>query len=404
MQGARCGWMGLSCLAILLLSPDLRSEPAPIPMVQEDYEALGPRRLIPKSEDRPFSTVRPDEERPEEVGYATVEFVQEADAAALRLHFADVSLGPGSSLTIRSLIDNAEQTFTAEDLDRWNRTTAIFNGPAVEVVLDVVRGDTAAGYEIAAVERVLPKTAEEAVRERTQQSESTEESASDGTAEARCGPNDDRVPSSDPRVGRIVPVGCTGWLAANGAVGTAGHCVDEDDPAQVGVLEFNVPASNHIGVTRFAHPKDQYEIDTSTIVFRDQGEGNDWAFFCVRANEVTGLYPLDAQGEGFDLVQGPAQGNVRIIGFGVDNTPPSRNQTQQMHTGAVLGTSGNVVLYIVDTEKGNSGSLVTESNSDIGFVIHTHGGCNEPETTGNKGTAFQNEMLWTTLNSMSCPR
>ena len=30
--------------------------------------------------------------------------------------------------------------------------------------------------------------------------------------ESQCGPNDDRVSSTDPRACRILPVGCTGWL------------------------------------------------------------------------------------------------------------------------------------------------------------------------------------------------
>ena len=74
---------------------------------------------------------------------------------------------------------------------------------------------------------------------------STTESASPPVLESICGANDDRVASSNPRAGRIMPIGCTGWMIPGGAFLTAGHCA----LSTAQTVEFNVPASLSNGTT-----------------------------------------------------------------------------------------------------------------------------------------------------------
>jgi hypothetical protein len=81
-----------------------------------------------------------------------------------------------------------------------------------------------------------------------------------------CG-TDDRVASNDLAVGRIMPVGCTGWVISNGAFLTAGHCFT----VNMTTIQFNVPASNIDGTTNPPGPNDQYPIDRSNVTWRDNG-------------------------------------------------------------------------------------------------------------------------------------
>ncbi len=107
--------------------------------------------------------------------------------------------------------------------------------------------------------------------------------------EAICG-EDDRITAQDAAVGRIRPVGCTGWLIANGAILTAGHCTNGGAGTRMRILEFNVPPSREDGSLRVAAVEDQYPIDTSSIE-HGLGVGNDWAVFRALPNSQTGLLP-----------------------------------------------------------------------------------------------------------------
>ena len=100
-----------------------------------------------------------------------------------------------------------------------------------------------------------------------------------GSLEAICGATDDRVASNNPRSGRIMPVGCTGWLIDGGALLTAGHCTG----ATMQTVEFNVPASQANGTTVAPPVRDQYRVIAGSIVTQNTGIGNDWAIFTVAA-------------------------------------------------------------------------------------------------------------------------
>ncbi len=300
----------------------------------------------------------------------------------MRLSFGEYNLGEGSYLVLRSLLDGGEQRLDAKTLPQWNNLSAYFNGDRVLVELHVAPGDTGVFYTLTTVFR-------------------DSAGASGGQSGAKevvslCG-DDDRVLSDDPRVGRLVPCGCTAWIGSNGALFTAGHCVDDDGNDTidacfaVGIVEFNVPLSNADGSWNHPPPEDQYPVDTSTVIWENDGD-RDWAVFKCSPNSTTGLLPHEAQGSFFRLTDDvPASGAVvRITGYGNDDTPPERDNVQQTSTGPCDGTvvidGALKVKYVVDTEPGNSGSPVIWETYDISAGIHTNGGCG---TVGyNRGTSF----------------
>src|SRR5690606_4743604 len=121
-----------------------------------------------------------------------------------------------------------------------------------------------------------------------------------------CGPTDDRTLSSDQRVGRNQPTGCTSWLIndCNHCFLTAGHCAGSG----LQVVQFNVPLSTSGGSLQHPGPQDQYAVDSGSLQSNGgQGVGNDWAYFGVFDNSTTGLTPHQANGmQAFDLEIGRA--------------------------------------------------------------------------------------------------
>lgn len=256
-----------------------------------------------------------------------------AEAAWLRLQFSDAYLGDNSYITITSLKDGAEQKLDTKTLWEWQNTSAYFNGEAVEVKLYAGSGDVG----------VFVKIDEIIVGEVP-------------TPLTQCGPTDDRVPSNDLRAGRLLNIGCTGWIVDNGLHVTAGHC----SGGAANTLQFNVPASNPNGSINHPGPEDQYSVDPASKQSVNGGVGNDWGVFEVFDNSVTGLQPIDAQGASFTVKQDLGPPTIRITGYGVDSNDPTRSQTQQTHAGPNAASSGTTMRYRVDTEGGNSGSPVID--------------------------------------------
>lgn len=184
-------------------------------------------------------------------------------AAWLQLQLAQVRLGEGGVLTITAASGDA-QSFSQAQIDAWGGLSAVFNGSQVRVTLtpgadaapvsaqvaDIIIGLPAAdgGAEAATpqplrdllgddLDRFIPDDARQPATEGAVPAE-------DAAAEAICGPTDDRVASNNPRAGRIMPIGCTGWLIDGGAFLTAGHCIG----AATQTVEFNVPASGRIPI------------------------------------------------------------------------------------------------------------------------------------------------------------
>ncbi len=277
-----------------------------------------------------------------------------------------------SFLRITSLKDELFQTLNAQTLHEWGYTSAYFNGDAVRVELFAGNGGTG---------RVAVLGAHAGM-------------AMDGGVATICGPSDDRCQSSDPRVGRIMPVGCTAWLFDNqqNAMLSAGHCVPGFNYAAPEVVQFQVPKSSQDGTVQHPSPSDQYAIDPASVQFRGNGDGDDWAHFGVFSNSTTGLSPFAAQGmRSFVRASANASGLVRITGFGVDDG--WENQTNQTHVGMTSGAGpGPVVSYVVDTTGGNSGSPIIRESDGAAIGIHTNGECTA-SGDANFGVTFANADL-----------
>lgn len=192
-----------------------------------------------------------------------------------------------------------------------------------------------------------------------------------------CGSLDDRIESNDPAVARaqqfISPrnAGCTLTMIGKTCAITAGHCKSVLEEAH-----FNTPPSADGNGTR-SKPEDIYEVDASTIVAMNNGIGKDWAVLRLRANNITGKLPGEAQGFYNVAIDAPIAGrgtSLRIVGYGRDS---ERDKTfsQQINTSIEFYTRGQALYHRVDTMGGNSGSSIINEDTDEVVAIHTHGGC-----------------------------
>ena len=148
---------------------------------------------------------------------------------------------PGSSSDPPGLLTITDQTgqsqtFTQEQLEAWEGLTAVFNGSRLTVTLKP--GESAPGQPdaIAAhIEQIvigLPAAATEGVEFAAPPSlrnllggdlgrfippdPPQQAGALNGSPETICGAADNRVASSHPLAGRIMPIGCTGWIIEGG--------------------------------------------------------------------------------------------------------------------------------------------------------------------------------------------
>jgi hypothetical protein len=303
----------------------------------------------------------------------------------LQLHFSDYNLGMRSYFTMTSGKDGAQQHVDTSSIRYCRNSSAFFNGDTVTMDLHVAPGDRDIFLSIEEI------TVGEWVGDQN------------GRGSKSLCDQDDRVSSDDPRVGRLVPIGCTGWITSNGAHLTAGHCDDID----MQTLEFNVPSSLPDGTIQHPGPEDQYSVDTASIVSHDDGTGqigDDWTVFTVDPNTNTGLLPVHAQGAFYRMSRDYNPTTVRVSGYGTDDEPPGstggRNadsQTLQTDSGSFLGEvvegpSDAYIEYIVDTMPASSGSPVIVHGTTVTIGIHTNGGCDPPDF-GNTGTSFENDGL-----------
>lgn len=391
---------------------------------QGDPDPLVPSRLQPYRLD---SGLHSDGDvRPVPVFRHTVRV---GDAPWLRIHFDDYELGERSYITLTSLLDGSRQRLTSRTMQEWGGRSAFFNGGAVTIALAVAPGEEGIFFRVGEI--VVGEHLGDAV---TVQAPDAIDTLCEGT--------DERVLSDDPRVGRLIhnnsPV-CTAWIGSNGALMTAGHCVDFD-PDGLGpdlpdgvldllpgdVVEFNVPASLPDGTPQFADADDQYPVVLDSFVWNfdgsGQGLGKDWAVFAVSPNANTGRLPQHAQGPGafFRLTRETPQIDtdlIRITGFGVDDDPVGTtggrnedNQVQQTHAGPYRGqsSSGADVWHDhrADTRGANSGSPMIWEANGFAIGIHTNGGCGGTEgnpTGANAGTSFAHAPLEAALQNFPGP-
>lgn len=338
---------------------------------------------------------------------AFVHVFAQRGAPWMRLGIADANLGHNSFIILRSMSDNGEQRLNARSLDQWQNATAIFNGDRVMLELHVAPGDTGVFINFDQVISGDPLPPDE------------------GGIASLCG-SDDRVASTDNRVGRLGFGACTAWRTSAGVYLTAGHCVDYDLdqggpglPDGIldlsGVVEFNVPASNSNGSTVAADPDDQYPILTNNVAWQHPGAnasfdsvGRDWGIFTVGPNSNTGLTPEQAYGMPFRLSRETPAVNttMRITGFGADTG--ATNSTNQTSTGPFVSetiTNANEITlrYQVDTEGGNSGSPVIWESNQLAIGIHTNAGCGG-SSGSNAGTSLEHDALESWIGTVAAAR
>ncbi len=298
-------------------------------------------------------------------------------AGWLRLYFEEVTLSgdpltaEGSILRMTALEDGAIMEMNARHLEQWQNSSAYFNGDTVLVEVIAQPGTGWNRIAMRAVDAGIDPIP-----------------ASDKSI---CGATDDRQLSSDVRVARILPVGCSGYIFddCKHCMLSSGQCTEN-----ASVVEFNVPLSDSSGNINHPSPDDQYSIDVDSMQDRyDFSAGHDWAYFGVFPNPNTGLTPAEAQGSWFTLHPPPPAftNDIQVIGYGADTSPPEWNQVQQSHVGPMSNTSPNTISYKTDTMAGNAGSPTIWPPYGYAVGIHTHESCHY--NGWNKGTSGGNSEL-----------
>jgi hypothetical protein len=328
-----------------------------------------------------------------------------------RLRFSLANLPAGSRVRLTSLLDHEVQELTATTFRDWRNTSAFFNGARIRV--ELVAGPGTLGNQVV----VSGCIASLAVDARFQ-------------PRAICGADDDRVPSSNPAIGRLMlvdadqAVNCTGTIvdcpgdSADKCHLTAGHCFEGYSDH---VLQFEVPASQ--ADCALVHPpvRKQFPLVQPVAASVPSVPGDDWAVFRVARNSA-GLTSFEEQGAALVLADSiPSTGTVRITGYGIDANEGdsggsngactlcdpgtgqgARNSVQQTHSGAIVGTTGEIT-HRVDTCGGNSGSvIVLDSTSEV-IGIHTNAGCETGAAT-NSGTRIDQPDLATALGHCKTPQ
>ena len=259
----------------------------------------------------------------------------------------------------------------------------------------------------------------------------------DLTSSSICGDIDDRVPSTDVRMGRIG--GCTGWLISEDVFIQAGHCGTPSSSTRI----------HFVYGTGSATPENQYAVDVSSYQGVNGGVGNDWGAGRLLPNSVTGKLPGVAQSEKcgspgcgwFNLGDVPTStsgNNIRITGYG---TADVDSRSQKTHVGALTTIGGTYIRYVPDTtvsssdiiiaelffcsflltlytsnyslsslfqyvyislQGGNSGSPVVHEETGLAIGVHTHGGCS---ATGgsNQGTRIDKPEFKAHVDSLLAP-
>jgi hypothetical protein len=322
------------------------------------------------------------------------ETVRAGAAPWMQVVFNNVQLGNDSYMLITSHFDRDYQFFNAKSISEWGNRSAFFKGNAVDVELFVAPND------IGITARIRELTVGEFLGDNP------------NVIRDVCG-TDGRTSSSVPQYdGRLVPLGCTGWLSAGGFYLTAGHCLDVSS-ASLQIMEFNVPASLCDGTTQPAAVNDQFPITYSSRVFENGAIGDDWGVYNCGANSNTGLTPAEDKRSYYHLSRSLNPPDIFIRGFGTDNVPTgctgnrnSSSQTDQIHTDVNMGEFVNspssiYFEYQTDTDGGNSGSAIGASGAGVtlhSIGIHTNGFCSPP-SEGNEGTSFEADDVEAAMNS-----
>lgn len=334
--------------------------------------------------------------RSSEVQVMWSDVLEVPEATWLRVEFSACHLGANSYVLITSETNQLSHRLNAVALQQWRLCSGALKGGRVRIELFVAPGEEGIFANVSRLQAGLRHSAVglPAISPKT---------LCDG---------DSRVNTRDDRVGRMFGGGCTAWLVSNGAVCSAGHCVDSGPGA---FFEVNVPASDPDGSVNPSAPNDQFPIDNSNVVWQDSGGlGGDWGIYALFPNNNTG--ERAHVGRGFlrpTQVVPVVNTTLRITGYGNDNTPTGTaggnnndHRTEQTSTGPFVGQfdNGDVNVYHAyrtDTEPANSGSPIIWRIGSVDFSIgiHTDGGCAASGAGSNKGTSFNQATLANALNT-----
>jgi hypothetical protein len=288
----------------------------------------------------------------------------------MQLVFSRVDLPGGAILRVTSPRDGHVHQLDARSAAQWHNRSAYMNGDSlvVEVLADPGVGPLRVVLEQVVVGLPPPQA-------------------------TTCGSTDDRVLSDDPRVARLLPSGCTGWLIddCNNGFLSAGHCYSADATTAM----FHTPLSTGGGTAQMSAPENQYPIDRESMQFQNSGVGSDWWYFGCFANSNTGLTPYQREGAAFvlqDVTSLEAGATLRVTGHGSDSTPPTWNFVQQTSTGPWTGLGSGSIDHQADTQGGNSGSPIIRESTGVAIGVHTHGGCG-PTSGSNHGTRIGQASL-----------
>lgn len=241
-------------LSLLMASTTAWSQPAPA------LRAVVPANAAPEAMAPLFGTLDAGEKR-----------IAVPGASWLQLQFSDVQLGPKGVLTITGA-NGQSQSFTQTQIDSWGGLSATFNGAELRVALKGTAGAAPVSANVKEIIIGLPASAASA----TTGAAGTEAALPrglrqllgpdirrfipddlrdlrnqgllqqlEGGQESICGTTDDRVASSNVRVGRIMPIGCTGWQMLDNNPNTIAI---ETDGAQLYQLHNNRRIWRYTGV------------------------------------------------------------------------------------------------------------------------------------------------------------
>jgi len=325
-----------------------------------------------------YEVARPFDSGPITSGTSTIALsfpVEVGGAPWLQLRFARVELPGRALLRITSLRDGAVHELDATSASQWSNTSAYMNGDrlVVEVLAEPGTGPIRVALDRVVVGLPPPQA-------------------------SICAAIDDRLPSDDRRIARILPASCTAWsiLDCNQrGMLTAGHCYGPG----ISIAMFRVPLSTIEGYTNMSAPEHQYAVDPMSRQFQNGSVGGDWCYFGCFPNSNTGLTPYQREGVAF-MLQNPPPFNpsatVRITGHGYDADHPQWSGTQQTATGPWTSASSTTLDYRADTTGGNSGSPVILESTGAAIGIHTHGGCGD-QSGSNQGTSIGQAQLQAAL-------
>lgn len=299
------------------------------------------------------------------------EVIKQENATWLRVFFKNINLGTHSTIKITSNLDGESQILNAETIKQWSNSSAYFNGDEITVTLYAAPQDSLVGFKIKEI----------GVGEKDLQN----------TNRSQCGSADNRTRSSDKAIGRIVPIGCTGWIISNGRIVTAGHCLT----SSASIIEFNVPLSNSNRSINHPPVKDQYPINNFVTPYIAGQPATDWGVCRASANSQSNKTPIQEQGESFNVVQSTPGNTIRITGFGVDTGVD--NQVQQTHTGPRVGLDNTFVRYTADTRGGNSGSPIIDEATGNAVGVHAYGGCQTNGSGSNFGERATIPAFWNAM-------